>query len=81
MINYVRSVPLHRWLRRIAIGLTLVLGPHIAIVMATDMPTPLVNTNIVATAAAVILAKLEEQAQARKASAQALAELTSAARR
>ena len=81
MIGYVRSVPLHRWLRWIAIGLMLLVVPHIAIVMATHIATPIVNAHMLATVGLFLFAKLEEQAEARRVSARTLRELTDAARR
>ena len=81
MITYVRSVPLHRWHRRIAIGLMLLVVPHIVIVMAAGWPTPLVNAHMLATVTLLILAKMESQAQARRSSTRSTKSLTDAAQR
>jgi hypothetical protein len=72
-------VPLHRWLRRIAIGLMLLVPFDIAIVIATGMPTPIANAHMIATVGLFILAKLECQEQARKDSARSTRSLTEAA--
>lgn len=79
VIRYVRSKPLHCWLRRTAIGLMLLMPFDIAFVIATGMQTPIVNTHIVATFSLLILAKLDRLEQARRDSARSTRDLTEAA--
>jgi len=79
MLEYVRSVPLHRWLFGLAVTLMIAAPFHAIAVYA--QPTGLLNLHLVSAAGLVIFAELRRQWRVHTRGRDELARLASSGRR
>jgi hypothetical protein len=76
-----RRVPIHRWLFGFAVGLTIIAVPYAAVVYTEQLPTALVNLNMITAAGLWIFAELRRQRWERVRIQEDLTELVAAVER
>lgn len=81
VLEYVRSVPLHRWLFGLSIILAIAAPPHAIIVYGQHLPTALLNLHLFTVAVLVPFAELRRQWSVHTRGSDKLTRLVSSGRR